>query len=70
WLRRQFALMGREAEADRLAMHLLARSQGVAALANAYRDERFIRREVESMHDWLSARVPRRRRGGGTKAGR
>src|SRR5215470_15468717 len=53
WLRRQFALLGREADADALAMHLLARSQGVATLANAFHDEKFIRREVEQMCDWL-----------------
>ena len=53
WLRRQFALLGREADADTLAMHLLARSQGVAALANAFHDEKFIRQEVKQMCDWL-----------------
>jgi AcrR family transcriptional regulator len=53
WLRRQFALLGREADADALAMHLLARSQGVATLANAFQDEKFIRQEVKQMCDWL-----------------
>ncbi|MFZ5791792.1 MAG: TetR/AcrR family transcriptional regulator [Pseudomonadota bacterium] len=53
WLRRQFTLLGREADADALAMHLLALSQGVATLANASRDEKFIEREVEQMDDWL-----------------
>lgn len=53
WLRRQFALLGRKADADELAMHLLARSQGVATLANAFHDEKFIRQEVERMYDWL-----------------
>jgi TetR/AcrR family transcriptional repressor of nem operon len=53
WLRRQFTLLGRESDADALAMHLLARSQGVATLANAFHDERFIRREVKQMCDWL-----------------
>jgi AcrR family transcriptional regulator len=53
WLRRQFALLGRKADADELAMHLLARSQGVATLANAFHDEKFIRQEVDRMHDWL-----------------
>lgn len=57
WLRRQFTLLGREAEADELAMHLLARSQGVATLANAYRDEKFVMREVELMYDWLDSCV-------------
>ena len=55
WLRRQFMLLGREADADTLAMHLLARSQGVATLANAFHDEKFIKREVKQMCDWLSA---------------
>lgn len=53
WLRDQFTLLGREADADLLAMHLLARSQGVAMLANAFHDEEFIKREVEQMCDWL-----------------
>lgn len=65
WLRRQFVRLGREADADTLAMHLLARSQGVATLASAFRDETFIRQEVRQMHEWLSAckrgAPPRRR---------
>lgn len=55
WLRRQFTLLGRESDADALAMHLLARSQGVATLANAFHDEAFIRQEVDQMHAWLDA---------------
>jgi TetR/AcrR family transcriptional repressor of nem operon len=54
WLRRQFTLLGRKADADLLAMHLLARSQGVATLANAFHDEKFIRQEVQLLDDWLS----------------
>lgn len=53
WLRRQFTLLGRKADADELAMHLLARSQGVATLANAFHDEKFIKQEVKQMCDWL-----------------
>lgn len=55
WLRRQFALLGRKADADALGMHILARSQGVAALASALREEAFIRREVRQMFEWLEA---------------
>ncbi|WP_129663967.1 TetR/AcrR family transcriptional regulator [Phytoactinopolyspora endophytica] len=55
WLREQFALLGHEAQADALAMHVLAFSQGVATLANAFHDEEFICREVQRMCDWLSA---------------
>jgi TetR/AcrR family transcriptional repressor of nem operon len=53
WLCRQFTLLGREPDADELAMHLLARSQGVATLASAFHDEKFIRQEVEEMCEWL-----------------
>jgi AcrR family transcriptional regulator len=54
WLRKQFELLGRKADADALAMHLLARSQGVATLASAFHDEPFIKQEVQQMCDWLS----------------
>ncbi|MDG9669331.1 TetR/AcrR family transcriptional regulator [Hahella sp. CR1] len=53
WLRKQFVLLGREADADQLAMHVLAFSQGVATLANAFKDEKFIKNEVNQMLDWL-----------------
>lgn len=55
WLRRQFELLGRATEADTLAMHLLARSQGVAVLASSFHDEEFLRQEVQQMDDWLDA---------------
>ena len=53
WLRRQFTLLGHKTDADELAMHLLARSQGVATLAAAFHDEKFIRQEVRQMCAWL-----------------
>ncbi|MGX5736561.1 TetR/AcrR family transcriptional regulator [Bosea thiooxidans] len=55
WLAGQFAALGRTADADDLAMHLLMRSQGVATLASAFRDQGFIQREVEDMCAWLDA---------------
>ena len=55
WLSRQFTALGRKADADVLAMHLLARSQGVATLANAFHDKQFIEQEVEQMCGWLQA---------------
>ena len=58
WLRRQFTLLGRKSDADQLAMHLLARSQGIATLANAFHDEKFIRQEVRRLDDWLKALLP------------
>lgn len=55
WLGRQFALLGLGKESDALAMRVLAWSQGVATLANAFRDEAFIREEVRRLHGWLDA---------------
>lgn len=55
WLVRQFTLMGCEEDAEALAMHLLARSQGVATLANAFHDQNFVREEVQRMYDWLQS---------------
>ncbi len=69
WLRRQFTLLGREADADALAMHLLARSQGVATLANTFHDEKFIRQEVQQMCDWLLSCAESVPRGKSAKSG-
>lgn len=52
WLSKQFAAMGCS-DANGLALHLLARSQGVSSVANALHDELFIRREVAELRDWL-----------------
>jgi TetR/AcrR family transcriptional repressor of nem operon len=53
WLARQFVSLGLRKRAEALALHLLARSQGVATLANAFHDEAFIRAEVRLLHEWL-----------------
>ncbi|MGW8391610.1 TetR/AcrR family transcriptional regulator [Pseudoduganella sp. HUAS MS19] len=57
WLRAQFEQFGSKAaaDADGLAMHLLARSQGIATLANAFDDGTFIQHEVAQLHAWLDA---------------
>lgn len=57
WLCAQFVALGREADADSLAMHLLARSQGVSTLATAFRDDAFLEQEVEQMHVWLDGAI-------------
>lgn len=56
WLGEQFTQLG-HTDADELAMHVLAASQGVATLANAFHDERFILREVQRLHDWLDTQI-------------
>ncbi len=59
WLARQFVALGHApAVADAHALHVLAGSQGVAALANAFRDEAFLRREVDALAVWLRAQRP------------
>lgn len=62
WLGRQFTLLGHKAHADALAMHLLARTQGVATLASAFQDGRFIEQEVKLMCEWLDAYSRKQRR--------
>ncbi len=56
WLARQFRALGHSGEeADRLAMHLLARSQGVATLASSIGDAAFIDAEVAEMRGFIAA---------------
>lgn len=57
WLKRQFELLGCAEDSTQLAMQLLARTQGASVLANAFDDERFIRREVAEMHAWLERQL-------------
>jgi AcrR family transcriptional regulator len=52
WLAKQFTTMGHD-DADTLALHLLGRSQGIAVMASAFRDEDFLRSEVASLEGWL-----------------
>lgn len=58
WLALQFEALGRSGDAKNLAMHLLVRSQGVATLLNAFKDEDFLQREVDAMNAWLDAQIP------------
>ena len=55
WLGEQFILLGRRKDADALAMHVLAWSQGVATLASTFHDEKFVKQEVKQMCEWLDA---------------
>ncbi len=53
WLSRQFTAMGQGDQADCLALHVLARSQGAATLYQAFQDESFIQQEVRQLEIWL-----------------
>ncbi|WP_170427779.1 TetR/AcrR family transcriptional regulator [Ruegeria arenilitoris] len=58
WLERQFCVAGRPEDAPELAMRLLAQSQGIATLSQAYQDEAFINREVQHLNSWLNHLLP------------
>lgn len=58
WLAVQFTRLGHGARAGDLALHLLARVQGIAALMNAFQDPDFTAREVAALHTWLSSLTP------------
>ncbi len=57
WLAEELKAAGVTEGAEDLARHLLARSQGVAVLAQAFGDERFIAAEVEEMARWAEAQI-------------
>jgi AcrR family transcriptional regulator len=54
WLTRQFEELGFLAEAPRHALHVLSWSQGVATLSQAFKDEEFVKREVDQIVQWLA----------------
>lgn len=53
WLANQFRALGHRDDADALALHVLARSQGIAVMASALKDEAFLRAEVAALAAWL-----------------
>ena len=55
WLQKEFEALGYSDEADNLAMHVLARSRGIASLSSAFNDDVFIKNEVEILHKWLDS---------------
>ncbi|MET9883279.1 TetR/AcrR family transcriptional regulator [Streptomyces sp. NPDC006430] len=58
WLCEQFEELGADTQADDLAMHVLAFSQGVATLSNAFHDSDFVSREAYRINTWLTERLP------------
>lgn len=57
WLREQFSALGRADDADELAMHVLAVSQGIAVMSHAYHDPEFARREAGRLCAWVDAQA-------------
>lgn len=58
WLAAQFEQLGLGQESGTMAMHLLARSQGIATIAHTFNDQAFILREIALLHEWLRNAVP------------
>ena len=60
WLVAQLKSAGKKGnEAEQISLHLLARSQGVATVFNAIKNERFLRAEVDSLETWLDEQFER-----------
>ena len=53
WLVTQFTRLGREQDADSLAMHLLTRTQGLATMMSTFSDDKFYPIEIQALKDWL-----------------
>ncbi len=57
WLSRQFKQLGLN-QPTSLAMHLLARIQGIATITNAFEDKEFLCQEVKKLISWLDDLCP------------
>lgn len=53
WLTRQFEELGSSADAEAHALHVLGWSQGVATLAQSFKDEAYVAREVDQILAWV-----------------
>lgn len=54
WVRQQFEILGK-ADADDLAMDLLAKLQGATVMACAFNDAEFIKRSHRAIKDWINS---------------
>lgn len=53
WLIKQFKSLGHSKDARQMALHLLARCQGIALVTNAYQDKTFLKREARDLDSWI-----------------
>ena len=53
FLIKQFTELGYKKQAEQYAMHLLSRSQGISVVAHAYGDINFLKREADTLDEWL-----------------
>ena len=53
WLVLQLKLVGVTKNTQQIAMHLLARGQGIATVSNAFEDKEFLQQEVSRLKQWF-----------------
>lgn len=56
WIKQQFEILGK-ANADDLAMDLLAKMQGVTIMACAFKDADYIQRGHQEIKDWINSKT-------------
>jgi AcrR family transcriptional regulator len=54
WLSARFRELGKTADADTLALHLLGRAQGIAVISHIYRDAKLLQSETRLLQDWIN----------------
>ncbi len=57
WLKKQFKQFSADKAAEHYALRLMARTQGVVVIAQAYQDKAFIKREADEINQWLASLV-------------
>lgn len=57
WIKKQFKILLPNENAEFYALRLMARTQGIVVIAQAYADEKFILREVVEINQWLDSLV-------------
>ncbi|MHB0992140.1 MAG: TetR/AcrR family transcriptional regulator [Burkholderiales bacterium] len=53
WLSTCFQQLGKGAESESLALHLLGRAQGIAVISQVYRDKKLLQRETNRLSEWI-----------------
>ncbi len=57
WLVTQLNLLGVNKNVKKIAMHFIARVQGVVTVSNAFKDKGFLQQEVKQLKKWLDDEV-------------
>jgi TetR/AcrR family transcriptional repressor of nem operon len=53
WLTACLQQLGKGAESEAIALHLLGRAQGIAVISHVYRDPQLLQRETRQLSDWI-----------------